>query len=209
MGSKTSLSGLLFVFQALSLSLFISSSVSTSLYQLQHCPTFRCLQSLHMTACLKKINISAGKETKASIWCVYLCSSHGKECGVNVIYQYWSTLFLNFQGLFIFYFTKSLRQRKEKPRFVSDKIRGEVTVNDTAEQSLNFSKRLGPLNLQVPVSFCRQCLNIVAVLIQTPWLVLCHQRSCSCKKTSGGEKGSVICLSSVNNTVFHHVSSSW
>lgn len=50
----------------------------------------------------------------------------------------------------------------EKGRFVSDKIRGQLAGNDTAEQSFNFSKRPGPLNLQVPVSF------IVAVLIQTP-----------------------------------------
>ncbi len=59
-------------------------------------------------------------------------------------------------------------KKKERDRFVSDKIRGEVTGNDTAEQSFNFSNRLGPLNLQVPVSFCRQCLNIVTVLIQKP-----------------------------------------
>lgn len=37
--------------------------------------------------------------------------------------------------------------RKDKARFVSNKIRGGVTGNDTAEQSLNFSKRLDPLNL--------------------------------------------------------------
>lgn len=43
-----------------------------SLCQLQRCPTYRCLPSLHLTACLKKINISAGREAKASIWCVYL-----------------------------------------------------------------------------------------------------------------------------------------
>lgn len=64
--------------------------------------------------------------------------------------------------------TKSLQTEKIKRKntFVSDQIRGEVTGNDSAEQSFNFSKRLGPLNLQVPVSFRRQWLNIVAVLIQ-------------------------------------------
>lgn len=42
-------------------------------------------------------------------------------------------------------------------------VSGQVMGNDTTEQSLNFSQRAGPLNLQVAVSFCRQCLNIVAV----------------------------------------------
>lgn len=154
-------------------------SFAASLCQLQRCPTFRCLPSLHLTACLKKINISAGKETKASIWCVYLRSSDGREQGAN---KRWRTLALGFTRspfFWKFYLTKSLLRRGErkKERFVKRfEMRGQVSGDDTAEQSFNFSNRLVPLNLQVPVSFCRQCLNIVAVLIQRPWPFLRHAR---------------------------------
>lgn len=87
-----------------------------------------------------------------------------------------------------FYSTKSLQQTQEEARCVSNKTRGQVAGNDTAEQSFHFSKRLGPLNLQVPVSFCRQCLNIVAVLIQKPGPSLLLPWSCSRRETSGGER---------------------
>ncbi len=63
----------------------------------------------------------------------------------------------------LFHQITAMEKRKHQ---ICQKIRGGVTCNDTAEQSFNFSKRLGPLNLQVPISFCRQCVNIVAVLVQ-------------------------------------------
>lgn len=83
-----SLCGLLFCSLSLSLCYF-----SVSLCQLQRCPTYRCLPSLHLTACLKKINISAGKEAKASVWCVYLCSSRvWTYCKNTVVPRFWPLL---------------------------------------------------------------------------------------------------------------------
>lgn len=117
---------------------------STSLRQLQLCPTYRRLPSLHLTACLKEINISAGKEMKASIWCVYLFSWDDKSglwacCTITDAPWFWvSTVYISFL----------LSLKHTGTRFIRDRIRGEVTGNDTTEQSFNFSKRLGPLNLQ-------------------------------------------------------------
>lgn len=137
------------------------------LCQLQHCPTYRCLPSLHLTACLKKINISVGREAKASIWCVYLGGRRKNTPHSDVSYLYSTSfslslsfyLYLPLFFLIFFFFFCLNPCRRGGVRCVS----GQVMGNDTTEQSLNFSQRAGPLILQVAVSFCRQCLNIVAV----------------------------------------------
>lgn len=137
-----------------------------SLCQLQRCPTYRCLPSLHLTACLKKMNISVDKEGKA-LPDVFIsrCIPPRERAAQSRVAPLFHPL------LFFFILPKSLRQPEEETRRVSDRTKGRVTGDDTAEQSLNFSQRPGPLNLQVPVSFCRQCLNIVAVLIQKRFLL--------------------------------------
>lgn len=143
-------------------------SFLVSLCQLQHCPTYRCLPSMRLTACLKKINISVGGEAKASIWCVYLggrrTPEHAAQWRVVPLFHLLLSLFhftslspsLSFLILFFFCLNPC---SSGGVRCVS----GQVTGNDTTEQSLNFSHRAVPLILQVAVSFCRHCLNIVAV----------------------------------------------
>lgn len=65
-------------------------------------------------------------------------------------------------------------------------VSGQVMGNDTTEQSLNFSQRAGPLNLQVAVSFRRQCLNIVAIFnSHGPDIFSSPSTSRSAKETSG------------------------
>lgn len=65
-------------------------------------------------------------------------------------------------------------------------VSGQVTGNDTTEESLNFSQRAGPLILQVAVSFRRQWLNIVAVFNSgAPDIFSLPPRSRSAGKTSG------------------------
>lgn len=61
--------------QPLSLSLWSSAS----LCQLQRCPTFTCLPSLHLTACLKKINISAGEEKRRLPSEVFICAGRRRR----------------------------------------------------------------------------------------------------------------------------------
>lgn len=63
------------VSQPLSLSLWSSAS----LCQLQRCPTFTCLPSLHLTACLKKINISAGEEKRRLPSEVFICAGRRRR----------------------------------------------------------------------------------------------------------------------------------
>lgn len=84
-------------------------SFLVSLCQLRHCPTYRCLPSLHLTACLKKINISVGREAKASIWFVYLggrwTPEHAAQWCVAPLFQPLLSLSLSF--LFDFSLPKS------------------------------------------------------------------------------------------------------
>lgn len=63
----------------LSLSLSLSLWSSASLCQLQRCPTFTCLPSLHLTACLKKINISAGEEKRRLPSEVFICAGRRRR----------------------------------------------------------------------------------------------------------------------------------
>lgn len=174
-----------------SLVLFCLRYFLVSLCQLQRCPTYRCLPSLHLTACLKKMNISVGKEGKA-LPDVFIsrCRPPRERAAQRHVAPLFHPL------LFFFILPKSLRQTEEEMRRVSDRTKGRVTGDDTAEQSLNFSQRPDPLNLQVPVSFCRHCLNIVAVLIQKRFLLppWSHSR----RRTSG-------CYYSIPNRLYIYI----